>query len=316
MDAVIMSASVLPFSTAIQPLQGKRNKLADEIKKIVGNGMARVGFSVLSYLIKPVYNVGDFGEDIVIPLDQDLLTLQSITPSTSTFARTTETFGAVSAFPVDDHTTLASDKDAIGIAHEGNDTQFSRIYSWRPDMDVVLYKLDVNAAFGLNVSAYTSGNFSLTSVRIKIYTIEANANQRIIFNEVYTSGLGNLTATGSQIFVINEDVLLDTEVYSGFPVIFEITVTSGTGVGTRQEGVLPWFPYQAAALIKSFSRSELRFHCHASVSHADKVLKRQQNDKKLDYGGINVLGKQNNEQDAMITNEQVPEPPIGAKTGV
>lgn len=267
-----------------------------------------MGFSVLSYLIKPVYNVGDFGEDVVIPFDQEALALQSVTPSTSTIARTTETFGSVSAFPVDEHTSALSNIDAFGVANKGNNTQYTRINSWRPDMDVVLYKLDVNVAFGLNVSAYTSGNFSLTSVRLKIYTIEANAGQRVLMDTTWTSGLGNLGATGSQIFIINEDDLLDTQVYSGFPVIFEWTVTCGTGVGTRQEGIMPWFVYQASALTKTATRSELRIHVHAAVSHADKVLKRQQNEQRLDYSGINVRGRQNSDPEVLGESTDTPMP--------
>lgn len=297
-----LATSILPFSESIR----KRKSIIDEIKDAVSSPLKRA-MGIYSYLIKPVYNVGDYGQDIAIPLDQDNLTYTSITWSTSTFARTTEDVGGITTFPMDEHTTFVSDKDTGGIANEGLNTQFARIYSWRPDMDAILYKIDFSMAFGLLVTNYAAGNFKITSVNCKIYVVEANNNQRTLSNITWQSGLGNLAANGSQVFLVKEDVLTDIELYAGFPILIEITMTCGTGTGDRNEGILPWFPSQSTALVKSFARSEIRMHVHAAVSHADKVLRRQQNEQKIDYSGINVRGRQNSDP---ISEDELQEMPV------
>ena len=302
MDVAILSTSLQPFSTSVGQ---KKKSIVNEIKDTLASPLRRA-LGIYAYLIKPVYNVGDYGEDVVIPLDQDNLTYTSITWASSTFARTTEDVAGITTFPMDDHTTLASDKTTGGIANEGLNTQFDRIYSWRPDMDAVCYKIDFSMAFGLLVTNYAANNFKITSVRCKMFVVEANANQRVLSDITWQSGLGNLAANGSQVFLVKEDVLADIELYSGFPILIQITMTCGTGTGDRNEGILPWFPSQAADLVKSFARSEIRMHLHAAVSHADKVLRRQQNEQKLDYSGMNVRGMNNNEPLPVEEVESIP----------
>lgn len=252
-----------------------------------------------SYLIKPVYNVGDYGEDFTLPFDQDLLTGQAIVFSTSTIARTDEDIQiagtSTSLSPVDAHDTNFSDIDDGQILHEGDDTAYSRQFVFTPDMDAVLYKLDFNLCFGLNVSAYTNGNFALTSATILIQQLGNNGGLIQLYSNTFTSGLGNLAATGTQLFIINADVITDIELYAGRPVIITLSTTIATGTGTEQVGIVPWFCYQTTAVPKSFSRSTIGMHLHAAVSHADKVLRRQANDQRLDYDGVRVDMKTNKE---------------------
>lgn len=260
-------------------------------------------FGLYDFLIKPVYNVSQFTSPVTIPFDQDALTGQSITQSSLTIARTSASIGGVTYFHACDHNAVVGSSDTAQVIHEGNNIAFNRLYVWFPDLDVAISKISVNTAFGLNVSAYTSDNYSLVSAQLQIYTLQNNLQggfqPEIILDKTYSSGLGNLTATGTQMFMVDDEITNwngDGLFYGGVPVIFNWILTCTLGTGTSQQGIIPLHPYQAVNVPKTMGRSEIKLHANAALTHGDRMLKKQANLMRVDYVGTNIDGKDTKER--------------------
>ena len=122
------------------------------------NGALRVP-SQIKFL--PTANVLDYGHDVALHLTTVGLTEQAVTFSSAAITRSLDEGGQpLDAFP---H-VYASTDDGL-LLHEGNDAQFSTDYIFNSDMVATVLKFSINVCMGLNVSAYTSGNFNLGSRR-------------------------------------------------------------------------------------------------------------------------------------------------------
>ena len=249
--------------------------------------------SPLPYLakIKPVYDVSNYGEDITIQLGIDNLTLQSITASTAAFFKATETVNidgtATTTFPLEDMDIVLSDINTFGLAHEGDDTAFNRIYVIEPDMTAFVYKASIKAAFALNVSAFTNGTRDLTDVQFIIKQSINDSMTETIDNFSVTATLTALTATGTAIFIIVADRHYNNfKAVKGRPITVQIIVNETSGTGTRQVGIMPCFPFQAAAIIKPITTSTMSLHIHATLDHAFPIFRDQNSMQLLDYSGI------------------------------
>ena len=248
----------------------------------------------LPYLakIKPVYDVASYGEDLSIQFGIDNLTLQSITASTAAFFKSTDTVNidgtATTVFPVEDMDIVLSDINTFGIAHEGDDTAFNRIYVLEPDMTAFIYKASIKMAFSLNVSAFTNGSRDLESVQFIIKQSLDDNTTELIDNFSIPATLTALTATGTQIFVIVADRhYTNFKARKGRPITVQIIVTTGgSGTNTFQVGMMPCFPFQAAAILKPITTSVMSFHVHPSLDHAFPVFRDQNSMQLLDYSGI------------------------------
>ena len=247
----------------------------------------------LPYLakIKPVYDVSSYGEDITIQAGTDNLTLQSITASTSAFYKATETVNidgtATTVFPLEDMDLIATDTDIFGIAHEGNNTAFNRIYSLEPDMTAFIYKVSIKMAFAVNVSAFTNGSVDLDSVQFIVKQSINDAVTQTIDNFIVPATLTAHTATGSSIFIIVADRhYTNFKADKGRPITIQVIVNETvSGTNTRQVGIMPLFPFQAAAVLKPITSSVISFHVHPSLDHAFPVFRDQNSMQLLDYSG-------------------------------
>ena len=242
--------------------------------------------------IKPVYDVSNYGEDLSIQFGIDNLTLQSFTMSASTTAvfKSTETVdlsgSATTVFPVEDMDLIGSDIDVFGIAHEGDDTAFNRIYVFEPDMTAMIYKASVKMAFALNVSALTNGSCDIASVSFIISQVVNGVTEKMD-EFVVPATLTALTATGTQVFIIVADRHYTTfKAIKGQPITVQIIVNeTQSGTNTRQVGIMPLFPFQKAAVLKPVTSSVLSLHIHATLDHAFPVFRDQNAVQLLDYSG-------------------------------
>ena len=243
-------------------------------------------FNVNDLLIKPVYDVASYGEDLNIQLGTDTLTLQSITPSTSTFDQHTHD----SVFTMDDQDIIISDTDTIGLAHEGDNTAFDRTYQWQADMSAYAYKTEIQAAFATNVSAYTSGSIDLDSVRYVLTQHKPDGTLiSTIFDKTHDATLTALSATGTIIFIDHLEVVLPVKITNSNIIRLQIIVNETvSGTNTRQVGILPFYCYQAAAVNKIFTTSQLKFHVHPTLDHAFPVFRDQSIQEGLDYNGVTI----------------------------
>ena len=86
-------------------------------------------------LIKPTYNVGDYGHDVIIPLNCLSGSTVTLVPSTSTFVQVLED-GRV---PVDEVNQFITNSDEMAGVHTGDDTDYNTSWEWLPDMSFQAY---------------------------------------------------------------------------------------------------------------------------------------------------------------------------------
>ena len=143
---------------------------------------------------KPVYNVGDYGEDVVFPLVlSQASNLATLTPSTASFHQTEHD----SALPIDALARFVSNSDKCELLHAGNDTNFDKTFLISPDMSFFAYKIALTFGLGLKVSAYTSGNINVNNAHLTITDIGEGAGDTVIADLTVSAGASNLTATGN-----------------------------------------------------------------------------------------------------------------------
>lgn len=231
-----------------------------------------------------VYDLSYYGHDLRFQLEKPGLTAQSITYSTATFGRshdddfTPNASGSVAYRPlILDPARILSNVDQGFILHEGNDTAFNMDYILHADMTAAIHQIRLSMAFGLNVSAYSAGNFAINSVTFTLNTYQ-NAQQPTQGNvgtpvviEPETA-FSALTATGTQIFIIQHDLDVPRLLWQDQPLTLNITVNETTGTGTRQVGLVPLWPMFAASGNKMYYESEMQAHIHPLPQHINDLI--------------------------------------------
>jgi len=214
-----------------------------------------------------VYDIASYGTDLYLPLTDVGLTETALTFSGVTMTRDTSD----SNQPLDVFPFVYSDTDDGLLLNEGNNTIYNQTYTLNPDMTAIIYAISLNFCACLTVSAYTSGNFNIGALHIKIS--ERSSNDRLLYENTFQSGAANLTATGTSIHWFTQDIVETIKIRKGNPIDIQLDLITTTGTGTRQEGYAPLAPYHKTAVLKSFTPSGISLHLHPDLSHADGVFK-------------------------------------------
>ena len=237
---------------------------------------------------KPVYNVGDYGEDVVFPLVlSQASNLATLTPSTASFHQTEHD----SALPIDALARFVSNSDKCELLHAGNDTNFDKTFLISPDMSFFAYKIALTFGLGLKVSAHSSGNINVNNVHLTITEIGEGAGDTVIADLTVSAGSPNLTATGEQITLFHADIIQPIKFTKSRPIKVRIqTEASKSGTATFQVGMLPVFPIIPTAVPKQWLLSQVEIHAHASLDHAFPIWRDETNQEKMDYSGCSPEG--------------------------
>ena len=214
-----------------------------------------------------VYDVASYGTDLFLPLTDVGLTETALTFSGVTMTRDTSD----SNQPLDSFPRVYSDTDSGLLLNEGNNTIYNQTYTLDPDMTAVISKISLNFCACLTVSAYTSGNFNIGALHIKIS--ERSSNDRLLYENTFQSGAANLSATGTSIHWFTQDIVETIKIRKGNPVDIQLDLITTSGVGTRQEGYAPVGPLLKTAVMKQFYETGISLHLHPDLSHADGVFK-------------------------------------------
>lgn len=155
-----------------------------------------------------------------------------------------------------------SDQTTGWIQNEGDDTAYNTDWAAISPVTGVITQFQYEFAVGLNVSAYTAGNFAIGSVDLTLQAFMANNTPapgsmnvpvRISPSTAFTA----LTATGTQIMTVRGTIDTYVRTYKGFPITLRLAINETTGTGTRQVGLVPQFPMFAAAGNKMFYESQV-----------------------------------------------------------
>ena len=235
-------------------------------------------------LIKPTYNVGDYGHDIIIPLN--CLTgsnTTTLTPSTATFVQVLED----SRVPVDEVNQFITDSDKMELVHSGNDTDYDTTFEYLPDMSFQAYKASFSVAVAMKVSAYTSGNFAISSVQFTMKVVGGGEGDQIIVDRIVDPGMANMVGVAEQVAILNVDTKTSAKI-ADKPVTIQVKVNTSSGTGTYQCGIVPLFCYFGSAVPKTWTTSSVIVHAHADLAHAFPIFRDEDNMNMLDRSGIGL----------------------------
>ena len=230
-------------------------------------------------LIKPTYNVGDYGHDVIIPLNCLSGSTVTLVPSSATFVQVLED----SRVPVDEVNQFITNSDEMAGVHPGDDTDFDTTWEWLPDMSFQAYKASFSIAVFMNVSAYTSGNFAISSVQLTMKVIGGGEGDQVIVNKIIDPGMSNMTSATSQIAILNVDTTTSEKIPDK-PITIQVKVNTSSGSGTYQTGIVPLFCYFSAAVPKTWTTSSVVVHAHADLAHAFPIFRDEDNMNMIDTG--------------------------------
>ena len=258
--------------------------MTQEVPRRYNPGITNVSGSARNpVLIKPVFDVGNYGHDVTVPLSTLTGTnTQTVVPSTSTFVQVLED----SRVPTDELSLFISESDKMEMIHQGNDSDYNETFTWLPDMSASLYKMTLNFAVGLNVSAYTSGNFKISKIQMIVKQQKADYVETLV-NRIIDPGMANITSAVGQVAIVAFDTQVAKKVFDK-AVTIQIIVTTSSGVGTYQCGLFPIFCYIAPAVPKVWTSSAFIMHLHGALDHAFPVFRNEDNENLLDHSGIGI----------------------------
>ena len=230
-------------------------------------------------LIKPTYDVANFGHDNSLPLNCISGNVATITPSTSTFVQVLED----SRVPIDEVDLFITDSDSMAMIHLGDDTDFDKTWEWTPDMSAQAYQISFNFAVGMKVSSYSSGNFKIDSVQVICNQIGGGEGTVNFVNKILDPGMSNITSAVAQVAIINFSTTVSAKVFDK-PLTFQIKVNTSSGSGTYQTGIIPLFCYFGTAIPKTWTTSSVLMHIHADLAHAFPIFRDEDNMNMIDTG--------------------------------
>ena len=158
---------------------------------------------------------------------------------------------------------------------------------WSDDMSFQAYKASFSLAVFMNVSAYTSGNFAISSVQVTMKVIGGGEGDQVIVDKIINPGMANMTSATSQIAILNVDTKTSAKIPDK-PVSIQVKVNTSSGTGTYQCGIVPIFCYLAAAVPKTWTTSSVVVHAHADLAHAFPIFRDEDNMNMLDRSGIGL----------------------------
>ena len=230
-------------------------------------------------LIKPTYDVANFGHDVTLPLNCLSGSTVTLTPSTATFVQVLDD----SRVPIDEVDLFITDSDKMAMVHAGNDTDADFSYEWTPDMSAQAYQISLNFAVGMKVSAYTSGNFKISDVQVIIKQVGGGEGDVTYLNKIIDPGMTNMAGVAEQVAIINFATTVSAKVFDK-PLTFQIKVNTDSGVGTYQTGIIPVFCYFSSAVPKTWTTSSVLMHIHADLQHAFPIFRDEDNMSQIDTG--------------------------------
>ena len=230
-------------------------------------------------LIKPVYDVSNFGTGVTLPLNCLSGSTTTLTPSTATFVQVLED----SRVPIDEVDMFITDSDKMALVHAGNDTDYDTTWHWDVDMSNQAYQITMNFAVAMKVSAYTSGNFKIDNVQVIIKQVGGGEGSFVYVNKIIDPGMANMVSATEQVAIINFSTRVSAKV-ADKPLTFQIKVNTSSGVGTYQTGIVPLFCYFGAAVPKTWTTSSVLLHIHADLAHAFPIFRDEDNMNMLDTG--------------------------------
>ncbi len=239
-------------------------------------------------LIKPVYDVAFYGEDLHLPLGVAPLEIQKMTWSQL------DEFIVVDS-DIENYSRIISDVDSVGVLNEGDGVAFDHEYNWLSDMSAWVYKYNITMAVGLEVTAWTSGAHSVDSVRIILTErLPDGTLVKTMADEIKSTGMTDTGAVESKVVVVTFEGNEPFKISQGNTVRLQVILgRTDTMTATTFEGILPLFYFQQTSgsnFAKQLIESTMNLHLYPALDHAFPVFRDQSLQEPLDYDGVTKGG--------------------------
>jgi len=206
--------------------------------------MSFPSFSDKGIMVYDLANAGFFEYTVFCPVG---LTAQAFTWSAiDEILKKTDSLNSINAQFEQEFPMALGSLESTVLLHLGNDTEFSRTMILRPKASFLLVQCILNLAFGINMSARTSGSKTLETINVIVRVRKGYSTTGQILHEVkysFATGLAACDAAAeARVFILQESLENFPPIPFGSQLEIEfVTVTTGSGTNTIQVGLLPMF---------------------------------------------------------------------------
>lgn len=168
-------------------------------------------------------------------------------------------------FPATGQGTVYAEDSPTGLANENtiistgpaNNTQLIVTYAWRNFRRWILDKAVINVGFCMNASANAGNDCNFDTVEITLKELYADGSTLDIIPPTgpVSTGHTTLIGAGSQVFIYEEPFVPNHPLQDNTWILLGLQMNCTGGTATRQEGILPAFPFQKTNATKWYSQS-------------------------------------------------------------
>ncbi len=252
-------------------------------------------------LVKPVYDVAFYGEDLHLPLGVAPLAGQNITWSQLDELKVVDS-------DIENYSRIISDADTLSVLNKGDGVAFDHEYNWLSDMSAWVYKYNITMAVALELTAWTSGDHSVDSVRIILTErLQDGTLVKTIADSTKNTGMTNTQAAESKVAIVTFEGNQPFKISQGNFVRLQVILgRTDTMVATSFDGVMPLFYFQeGASPVRQLIESTMNLHLYPALDHAFAVFRDQSLQEPMDYDGVTRGGVS---RTAEAFNAPLPEP--------
>ena len=246
-------------------------------------------FNVNNLLIKPTYDVSFYGENLHLPLG-----IKNLGNRTITWSGIDELLVVDS--DIDNYSRVISNSDSLHFMNEADGVAFDNTWNWLSDMSAWVYKFNLTVAATLDVTAWTSGDHAVTSVRmILTERLKDGTLVRTLVDEEKLTGMTVANGAKTNVAIVTFEGNEPFKIGQGNTLRLQLILGRiDTLVATSFEGILPLFYFQEGSTTRQLVESTLNLQLYPALDHAFVVFRDQSLQEGLDYSGTTEQGEKRN----------------------
>jgi len=227
--------------------------------------------------VKPVYDIAGGAKLHWYPFEL-VKSSKTFTYSSATILSKTKSLDSVTSYQItDDIPSIIQKIDTVGGFSFGDNTNFEATLYIRPNASFEITQCFIQAAFALNISAFTDNGVTFDNVEYEVRLYEGGNLSRfsIIANDKVTTGHGQLQATGTDIFILQAQFSGESIRASDTIGLYFKCNNTQVATNTFQSLLLPFFSFTETNFTKSWYQSGMMSHALPSFDSAALAIKHE-----------------------------------------
>ena len=243
-------------------------------------------FNANNLLTKPVYDTAFYGNDLHLPLGLAPLSVNDITWNTIDELKVVDA-------DIENYSRIISDSSGLSVLNKGDGVAFDHTYNWLSDTSAWIYKFNITIACALAVTAWTSGDHSVDSVRIILTErLKDGTLVQTLADIEKNTGMTTLNGTGEEVAIVTFENDQPFKISKGnFLRLQLILGRTDTLVATSFEGIMPLFYFQITGRLSQLIESTMNLRLYPALDNSFTVFRDQSLQEGLDYDGVTQDGK-------------------------